>query len=44
MKNSSARYRLKLVDRGPFRCESVSKAFLVSIKEKWHIEKKTSIQ
>lgn len=44
MKNSSARYRLKLVDRGRFGCESLANAFLVSIKEKWHIEKKTSIQ
>ena len=44
MKNSSARYRLKFVDRGPFGCESVNKCLPCIYKRKWHIEKKTSIQ
>ena len=34
MKNSSARYRLKLVDRGRFGCESVSKCLPCIYKRK----------
>ena len=34
MKNSSARYRLKFVDRGPFGCESVNKCLPCIYKRK----------
>ena len=44
MKNLSARHKLNLWIGDLLGVKVLINAFLVSIKEKWHIEKKTSIQ